>query len=436
VSAADTQTDVIRKVLAEVDAAWTIRQVADRQTQLYHVAEDREALREVEDLYWVVDICRTRQDQNVMGTARFHVGAGWGASDVRRSLHRAFEGAASGGLNPWDLPAPGRTYPAVEVCDLSEVEDSRRTLEAGADEILEAVSREEGVTPSHFELVLHDTQTRLVNVSGLDLAGRTSTVVVHMVLVASAQSRSFDIKQEFYRRRLADCRLGPTVEEASRFARHTLEAGLPESGTVPVVMSHSGLDFLFAPILAHAGGEFHLDGLSRFTRGASILETPARGDRFTITSDGLLPMGVETRPFTDQGLPPARVPVLKENVFENVLATAEFAAAIGIEPLGPFTNLVIAPGSTSFDDLRDGERVLWVVEFSAILPDKVTGDFTGEIRLGYDIRNGQARPVKGGAVSGNLFGAMERMTLTKETVFRGNYLGPAALRFEDLTVTG
>jgi hypothetical protein len=39
-------------------------------------------------------------------------------------------------------------------------------------------------------------------------------------------------------------------------------------------------------------------------------------------------------------------------------------------------------------------------------------------------------------VSGNVFAALGTARYSKETVFLGDYLGPAAVRFEGLTVAG
>ena len=46
------------------------------------------------------------------------------------------------------------------------------------------------------------------------------------------------------------------------------------------------------------------------------------------------------------------------------------------------------------------------------------------------------KPVKGGTVSGNVFSALGTARYAKETVFRADYFGPAAVRFEGLTIAG
>jgi PmbA protein len=417
---------------------WCITAVSELQHQSYHIGTEPEALRSVEDAFCLVEVYHRHETSEGpgVGVSRFHVPASEEEDEVARCVETAVLAARLNRNRAWPLPGTGLVYPAVEAFERREADDPRAALEEAAAEIRRAAEPERDVEVSHFEIVLYDRTVRLRNSAGINLDGRTTLAVLHMVLVAGGSGRRFDIKREIIRRRIRDFDLTRTVGEASAFARDMLNARLPSSGTLPVVISHAGLDYLFDPVLSHAGAEFQFEGITRFRKGESVLPGAPGGDRLTLTSDGLLPMGTETNPFSSEGLPPASVPILKDNVFLGPWATAEFAEAVGVSPTGPVTNLRVEPGSTPQEEMVSPGPLLWVVEFSALLPDKVSGDFTGEIRLAYEIREGRRRPVKGGAVSGNLFDAMGRMTLSRETVFRGNYLGPAAVRFEDLTVSG
>ena len=74
--------------------------------------------------------------------------------------------------------------------------------------------------------------------------------------------------------------------------------------------------------------------------------------------------------------------------------------------------------------------------FSWLTPDQARGNFGSEIRVGYLFDKGMRTPIKGGTVSGNVFTALGTARYSRETVFRGDYLGPAAVRFTGLTVAG
>ena len=91
-----------------------------------------------------------------------------------------------------------------------------------------------------------------------------------------------------------------------------------------------------------------------------------------------------------------------------------------------------------------GPDLLWkwqlrwahVRNFSWLTPEASRGNFGSEIRIGYLHEKGVRTPVKGGTVSGNVFKALGTARYAKETVFRGDYVGPTAVRFEGLTITG
>jgi hypothetical protein len=71
-----------------------------------------------------------------------------------------------------------------------------------------------------------------------------------------------------------------------------------------------------------------------------------------------------------------------------------------------------------------------------MVPDPVTANFVGEIRLGYERRGGEVLPVKGGSLSGNLFVDLAGARLSQEVVMLGDYFGPEAVLFPELTISG
>jgi len=93
-------------------------------------------------------------------------------------------------------------------------------------------------------------------------------------------------------------------------------------------------------------------------------------------------------------------------------------------------------GKTPLRDLTSGDRVLYVRSFSWLTPDQARGNFGSEVRVGYMYEKGVRKPIKGGTVSGSVFKALGSAHYAQDTVFRGDYLGPAAVRLEGLTVAG
>ncbi|HMA37401.1 MAG TPA: metallopeptidase TldD-related protein, partial [Chloroflexia bacterium] len=162
-------------------------------------------------------------------------------------------------------------------------------------------------------------------------------------------------------------------------------------------------------------------------------------DPLHIASDATLPYGVETRAFDDRGLPAQRYALISDGILQRYWATQRYADYLDIEATGRVANIVLPPGRHPAAELLtppDDRPLIYVVTFSWLNPDPVTGDFVGEIRLGYQITRAGRVPIKGGAVSGNVFTALTQAHFSRETEFLGTYQGPRLSRFYGLTIAG
>ena len=154
-------------------------------------------------------------------------------------------------------------------------------------------------------------------------------------------------------------------------------------------------------------------------------------------SNAVLPFGTESSSFDSDGFPGQRLVIIDNGVLQRFWARHRYAQYLQVPATGDFANIEIAAGSHPFATLFKDEGPLYhIVAFSAMSPDPITGDFVGEIRLGYELQGGQSRPIRGGSISGNLFAALSAAQLSRETVFLGNYLGPRGMRFPRITVAG
>ncbi len=133
-------------------------------------------------------------------------------------------------------------------------------------------------------------------------------------------------------------------------------------------------------------------------------------------------------------------------MFERAWTTSQYGDYLGIPPTGSIGNIEIPIGCQSRTDLlKNSGPVLEVVEFSALMPDVVSGNFAAEIKLGYEHHNGQVTPVRGGSISGNFIAGFQHAFYSTEAQTGnfalsldnfGTYTGPDAIRFETFQVSG
>ena len=419
-------------------ADWKLRHRADRETQLYLVGQRREALRTVDgDRY---DATVYVDHEGKRGSSGATLLRDYPDEWVDRIAAAVFRAGLQSNP-PFGLPGKAR-YRAVPLVDPTIRDRPDERAQEVADRLLRLVRREAGVRLSSAEVFLSYAGTRFANSCGAEGAYDETTAEVEFVILAGDGVRGTEALAEYGRRRVADLALEESVADASRFARDALVATPPRSARAGVVvfsgepLRDGTISDFWQPFRFHLSAEAAYRKLSRFAPGRSITSGRLAGEPLRLSADPTLRYGVASAPFDRDGVALRRAPLVEGGKLERYWATKEYADYLGVEPTGALTNIDVAAGRSSERQLLSDGPVLQVVSFSWFNPDFVTGDFSCEIRLGYERRRGTVRPVKGGAVQGNLFAAFARARFGREVEWMGTYHGPRAIRFERLIVAG
>ena len=157
--------------------------------------------------------------------------------------------------------------------------------------------------------------------------------------------------------------------------------------------------------------------------------------------------GYPLAPFDREGLPRRRTPlveagVLKSFLYDSYEARAAGAASTG-NALGGAASLPtlgaacveLAAGDTPAAELATMDRGVIVTRFSGT-HDGVSGDFSGVVKGGFLVVDGERRPIKETTISGNVYDALKQVSgvSSERTTFYGTRCYPS-LRLEDLSVT-
>ena|SRR5579875_487356 len=347
---------------------------------------------------------------------------------------------------PFRLPgAIDTTYPMPLLVDPTLQRDMANALERARVQLAVAVAEQPGVRLSSAELYATRRQRSFRNSRGLTGSSQETEVALDLVLIAGEGDRAAEMHAELRRRRIEDLQIEKTVAAYATFARHAVYATTPTTMQGPVILSGDALSnffvsplFMGSALLFHASAQSAYLHLSRFALGESITGDEPLGDRLTLASDALRPYGVRSYRFDSDGLPATDATLIENGVFKRHWADARYSVYLDVPPTGGLGNITVGRGTASLDALRsvDGGPVYEIVSFSAFTPDQVTGDFASEIRLGYLHDASGVRPIKGGVLSGNVFTALRDVRFSAEAYTDGNYYGPSAARFGDLSVAG
>ena len=438
--------DKIIQALRRQDGAddWLVQHIVKTSAQHYVIGHSPESVRQVVSEYTVVTVMNDHPARGGAGQMRGEAEVTVLPTDLpllKDKLSQAVFMASLTDNPPYDVPDAAK-YPAVDVADSEMRDQAREVAEHALGQLLKALDQEHDVRLSSAEVFVEEKRIALENSRGLSASQVQTLMLLDSVLLASGGGDEMESHMAVERRRATDIDVVALARRQVQHARDALIAGPPKTGTFPVVVSDDALAELVmsggdSPLVFRSSAQMKYQQMTPWEIGKSIFPQPSSGDAFTMYSNAVLPFGTHSSRFDSDGLPGQRWSIVDRGILERFWARHRYAQYLHVPATGNFANMEIAAGSHTFASLLQGKGPLYhIVAFSAMSPDPITGDFVGEIRLGYELQGGQVRPIKGGSISGNLFAALSTAQLSEETVFLGDYLGPRSMRFPNITVAG
>lgn len=416
-------------------SAWQIRRIKSRSNQLYLIGHDTESKRTVDTERYVITVFVEREvdGRKVLGESEFLFIPG---ENLDSKINQATSMAALVANEPFALPEAGLHYEAPETVDREIIDQPGKVIDRIKDDIFTAVDAEKRLCLSAAEIYANFQEIALLNSQGLRAKREETDLYTEFVLMAGRDGcdeveAGTAKRARFY----SNLQIGELLKEYAGYAFDSLNAKLPPTGRFDVVFSGEALDTLFKWFVEQAGGAAKYQRWSLFEEGRPVINSP-EGECLTLISNPLIPGGMRTRPFDDQGLPLRQVEVVKDGIFKARTASKRYADYLGIRAVGEFANVEVMPGSKSKNEIFDSGPVLHLCRFSTFEPNGVTGAFSGEIRSGWLIDRGQQTPIKGGAVTGTMQEAFRKAYFSKEVVQRESYRGPTYVRLCGLSIGG
>ena len=423
---------------------WIVRQVEKNSTQFYLIGTERECSRRVRSERYQVTVMNDHPARDGTGSARGEAQTTILPTDLPELQSKLSDLVFMASLTdnrPFDLPGPAE-YAPVATADPAIISGPSAVADQVTQQLLVTLQDEVAIRLSSAEVFVEDSQVTQHNSAGATGSKRGTDVVLEMVLLASGKHDEMESNTMVHSRRAADLDVASVARRHAQYARDALIAGTPRTGTFPVVVSDQALAELLmgggdSPLVLRSSAQAKYQQISPWELGQSVLPEPIRGDPIVIHANSLLDYGTRSGSFDHEGHPGRRTPIIDNGILRSFWGPSRYAQYLGIPSTGEFGNLELAAGSRSFGELLQGQDTYYhIVSFSAMSPDPITGDFVGEIRLGYEVTNGIASPIRGGSISGNLFAVLATARLSTETVLLAGYLGPRAARFESITVAG
>ncbi|MDO9391244.1 MAG: metallopeptidase TldD-related protein [bacterium] len=236
-------------------------------------------------------------------------------------------------------------------------------------------------------------------------------------------------------------RIGKMYRDAQRTAKLS-------SGKMPVLFAPEAMSLLWMSIAMGVNGKAEQ---KKTTPLLGRLGEKMLDPRITISDDPLLPLGLASAPFDDEGVCGARLDLFRQGVFKNFIYDLQTAGILGkrstghgsrsfsTQPSPQVSNLVIAGGKTKLSQIiknMDSGLIIYDL-LGAGQSNIIAGDFSVNIGLGYKVEKGRiVGRVKDAMVAGNVYDLLKNRVLeiSSETEDKGPYRTPAML-FDGMNLT-
>lgn len=201
---------------------------------------------------------------------------------------------------------------------------------------------------------------------------------------------------------------------ASEKAVKFMKAKPISGGTMPVIVTNK----IFANILGVIlSGPINADWVQKGRSPLSNkLGAQIASENVNIADNGIMPRGLRTRPFDDEGHQTQRTPVIEKGTLKNYLYDTYTALKDNIKSTGNAqrfyywmtpqpspNNLILRPGEASLEEIvNETKHGLYIVDtIGEWLSNPVSGNLNATVTHGYLVENGElTEPVKGVVISG------------------------------------
>jgi predicted Zn-dependent protease len=286
-----------------------------------------------------------------------------------------------------------------------------------------------------FEVFTNNHLVRFVNSNGTDLTYSVNDAFVELIVNANDGEKEIELMREWRFAAFDPKQLELRYEEVFREARDRAGAApTPDLKKTDLILSGENVSELLGVYrnATHAGSLFNKS--SPFEPGQDV-QVNATGDKISFAMVDHLPASCANAPIDEDGVLLKPVQIFKDGVFAKVWGDARHCQYLEVPITGNLKNMDVASGKHSLKEIESGE-LLEVLDFSAFIVDVSSGDFGGEIRLGYLIKDGVKTPVSGGSVNGNLIELQDQIKLSSKRQDLDRFSGPLKIRIANVTVSG
>lgn len=343
--------------------------------------------------------------------------------------------AASFVKNPmYPLVAKSSISPKMSTSNLSE-----KPLYEWIPEMTKAIYKEDtfdkgGINSA--ELFLNKTATRIINSQGVDVSYVNYSGTLEFITTWKEDSEEIELYKNLnfssFTPQLFHKEIANMISQCKDKA---IAKPTPNLDKICVLLTGTSVIEFFSYYYDQATANSVYNKISTLKVGNNVQAENIVGDKLSITLDPKLDNSTFSVPYDDDGFLLSKIELYKNGLLKRNFGNVRFSHYLNIEPTGDIYNTIISSGSKSKLELKQAPY-LELIAFSDFQMDSLTGDFAGEIRLGYYYNGSSIVPVTGGSLSGNIKNVHNDMYLSKELQQDNNFVGPETILLNNVSIAG
>lgn len=210
----------------------------------------------------------------------------------------------------------------------------------------------------------------------------------------------------------------------------------PNLGNHRVILSDSSVADFFGYYLSKASARAFYEKISPFQPNDSIQGDQRLGDSIDLWLDPQREGSYFSENFDEDGYPLEKIKIIDQGRLIRHWGDLRYSHYVDAKPpTGGLKNFQVGCGKTPVTQLKVNPYVE-IVSFSDFQMDSMTGDFGGEIRLGYYFDGEKTTPITKGSIVGNILECQDNLLFSQEAQTVMNFTGPKSILINKATVSG
>lgn len=277
----------------------------------------------------------------------------------------------------------------------------------------------------------------IINSKGLHLTYTKPKIYIEMITNAKGLTEEIELYEEFTFSTFSEGDISKLVSDMTLNTLNRAKASYtPNLRTSNVILSGSSVVGFLEYYLSKSSAKSFYEKTTTYVPGDSVQGKEVKADKITLWLDPELIGSYYSCPFDNDGFPLQKLKIIDNSSLIRYWGDIRFSHYVeAVPPTGSVLNFQVEAGNHQVEEMKK-EPYLEVVSFSDFQMDSITGDFGGEIRLGFYFDGNKTIPVTKGSIVGNILDAQKNIILSKETQKLKNFIGPKSLLLHDIMVAG